>query len=87
MGDLLAVERDESALIWTARAQGLPVEHRNNCSPQAILQCRLVTTPRTGGSQGSSPMHAWDIVGSREPKCCVSRKSQPSAGGDQVHCV
>ena len=46
MGDLLAVERDESALIWAAQAQGLPVEQRNDCSPLAILQCRLVTAPR-----------------------------------------
>ena len=38
--DLLACERDEAALVFKAQAQGLPVEHRKDCSPLAILQCR-----------------------------------------------
>jgi hypothetical protein len=62
MGDLLAVERDESALVWQAQDEKLPVEHRGDCAPAAILQVRLLTAPRTNGSQGSSPMHAFDIV-------------------------
>jgi hypothetical protein len=61
MGDLLAVERDEAALVWQAQAQGLPVEHRADCSPQAILQVQLVTPAATNG-QASSWMHAWDLV-------------------------
>jgi len=65
MVDLLAVERDESALVWRAMDERLPVEHRANCSPQAILQCRLETAPRSSPPSGSSPMHAWDIVGGR----------------------
>jgi hypothetical protein len=64
-GDLLATERDESFFVWRAQDERLPVEHRNDCAPQAILQCRLVTAPSTNGSQGSSPMHAWNIVGGR----------------------
>ena len=32
MGNLLAVERDESALIWTAQAQGLPSASRTMVS-------------------------------------------------------
>jgi hypothetical protein len=65
MGDLLAVERDESALLWRAMDERLPVEHRADCAPQAILQCRLVTAPRADVPQGSSPMHAWNIIGGR----------------------
>jgi hypothetical protein len=61
MGDLLAVERDESALVWSAMAQSLPVEHRADCDPLAILGCRLVTVPRADVS-GTSPTHAYDIV-------------------------
>ena len=63
MGDLLAVERDESFFVWQARAQGLPCEHRSDISPLAILQCRLVTTPRAVPSFGSSPEHAFGLVG------------------------
>lgn len=65
MADLLAVERDEAALVWRAMGERLPMEHRADCAPQAILQCRLETAPRSSPSSGSSPMHAWDIVGGR----------------------
>ena len=37
LGDLLAVERDEAALVWTAQSQGMPVEHRADISPLALL--------------------------------------------------
>lgn len=61
MGDLLAVERDEAALVWSAQSQSLPVEHRSDCDPRAILQIRLITAP--GATSGpSSWMHAFDIV-------------------------
>jgi hypothetical protein len=53
MGDLLAAERDEAALVWQAQAQGLPVEHRADISPLAILQVRLVTTPRADAAETS----------------------------------
>jgi hypothetical protein len=62
MGDLLAVERDECALVWQAQAQGLPCEHRADVSPVALLGLRLVTAPRAG-MPATSPGHAWDIVG------------------------
>ena len=61
MGDLLAVERDEAALTWAAMDQRLPVEHRSDIYPVALLAVRIVTAPRTNGS-GSSPEHAWDVV-------------------------
>ena len=60
-GDLLSIERDEAALTWQAQAQGLPAQHRHDCSPLAILQCMIVTVPRTNGS-GSSAQHAYDVV-------------------------
>ena len=45
MADLLSVEREECALVWRALSQNLPVFHRNDCSPLAILQCGLVRAP------------------------------------------
>jgi hypothetical protein len=63
MGDLLAVERDECALVWQAQAQGLPVEHRSDISPLALLGVWLVTAPRVVPSFGSSPEHAITFVG------------------------
>jgi len=65
MGDLLAVEYDESALVWRAMDKKLPVEHRSDCAAQCILQVQLLTAPRASPSSGSSPMHAWDVVGGR----------------------
>ncbi|WP_128935782.1 hypothetical protein [Bradyrhizobium zhanjiangense] len=59
MGDLLAVDPDESELIWQAQSQGLPVEHRAEVSPQALLGVRLVTTPRNSEAPGTSPGLSW----------------------------
>ncbi|WP_354209566.1 MULTISPECIES: hypothetical protein [unclassified Bradyrhizobium] len=60
-GDLLAVERDESWLVWSAQGAGLPVEHRGDCSPLAILQVRLVTTPRDSALPETSPGLSWPM--------------------------
>ena len=35
--DLLDIERQEAALVWQAQAQGLPVEHRSDINPVALL--------------------------------------------------
>jgi hypothetical protein len=59
--DLLAVQFDESAAVWAAQAQGLPVEHRSDCSPLAILQVRLVTTPRADALPETSPGLSWPM--------------------------
>lgn len=59
LGDLLAVERDEAALVWRAMDERLPVTHRADCSPLAILQCELVTAPAVNRSPGTTPGHAW----------------------------
>jgi hypothetical protein len=61
MGDLLAVERQEDALVWGAMHEKLPVQHRADCDPCAILLIKLITTAATNG-QGSSWMHRFDIV-------------------------
>jgi hypothetical protein len=60
MADLLSVERDESWFVWEAQAQNLPVEHRADISPLAILQVRLVTTPRADAAE-TSPGHSWPM--------------------------
>jgi hypothetical protein len=36
LGDLLAVEREESWFVWQAQSQGLPIEHRADISPLAL---------------------------------------------------
>jgi hypothetical protein len=45
MCDLLAVERDECALVWRAQSERMPVEHRADISPLALLGLRLITAP------------------------------------------
>ena len=64
LDDLLAVERDESALVWQAQAERLPVEHRADCAPQAILQVRLVAATRANVAE-TSPEHGWNVIGRR----------------------
>ena len=63
MGDLLAVERDESELCWRAQREGLPVEHRSDISPLALLGMKLTTAPASNGQGTSWQQHAYDIVG------------------------
>jgi hypothetical protein len=57
MGDLLAVERDECALVWRAMDERLPCEFRADCDPLAILQIQLITTPHAAPPP-SSPERA-----------------------------
>ena len=59
--DLLAVERDESWFVWQAQSQGLPVEHRADISPLALLGLRLITAPGAVPSP-TSPELAYDIM-------------------------
>ena len=51
----LAAERDESSLVWAAQAQSLPVEHRADINPVALLGLAIVTAPRANPSPRSSP--------------------------------
>jgi hypothetical protein len=60
LGDLLAVERDEASLVWRAMMdERLPVEHRSDCAPAAILGVVLANAPRNGSSPGTSPGLSW----------------------------
>jgi hypothetical protein len=61
MGDLLAVERTEAALVWRAMSEKLPVEFRADINPQALLGIALVTAPRAIDGPTTSPL-AFDIV-------------------------
>jgi hypothetical protein len=61
LSDLAIVEAEESALVWQAQTQSLPVEHRADCSPLAILGLRLVTAPRAD-PPGTTDAHAYDLV-------------------------
>ena len=61
MGDLLNIERQEAALVWRGQSEGLPVEHRSDINPVALLGLRLVTAPRVDRSLGSSPGHGFDL--------------------------
>ena len=60
--DLLVVERDESVFVWRAQTDRLPVEHRADINPVALLSLKLVT-PAAGNRRGTSPEHGYDIVG------------------------
>jgi hypothetical protein len=61
LGDLLAVERIEAAMVFAAWAQGLPCEHRADCSALAILGCALITAPRATNGH-TSVEHAIDFL-------------------------
>jgi hypothetical protein len=60
-GDLLDIERQEAELVWQAQAQGLPVEHRADISPLALLGLRMVTTPRVNEIFGTTPGFSWPM--------------------------
>jgi hypothetical protein len=62
--DMLAVERSECALIWHTEAKGEVIDFRSD-TPMSVLGLKLVTAPRANPSPGTSPMHAYDIVGVR----------------------
>jgi hypothetical protein len=65
MGDLLAVERDECGLVFSAQSQGLPIEFRPDISPIAILGLTLITTLRAE-LPASSPGHAgYNLIGGK----------------------
>jgi hypothetical protein len=63
--DLLDIERQEAELTWMAQAERLPIEHRDDISPIALLGLRLVTAAAVNPSPGTSWMHGIDIAGGR----------------------
>ena len=62
MSELLVVERRQVALVWEGMRQGLPVTHRPDCDPKAILGVVAVVRP-TAPQPRSSVVHAFDVVG------------------------
>ena len=64
-GDLLAVERDEAALVWQAQQSLLPVEHRSDISPLALLGLQLITAPRATNGPSSPERAGFNLVGGR----------------------
>lgn len=61
MGDLLAVEREESFFVWKAQSQNLPCEHRADISPLALLGLKLVTTPRADAAPETTAGYSWPM--------------------------
>jgi hypothetical protein len=60
MGDLRDIEFQEAALVWQAQSQNLPVEHRSDINPLALLGLRLVTAQR-GETPGTTPGFSWPL--------------------------
>jgi hypothetical protein len=65
MGDLLSVEREESALVWLAQSQNLPCEFRHDISPVALLGLKLITTPRATNAASTPELASFDLAGGR----------------------
>jgi hypothetical protein len=63
--DLLDLERQECQLTGMAQAERLPVEHRADINPVALLGVRLVTTAPTNGAGGTSSEHVVTFGGGR----------------------
>jgi hypothetical protein len=61
MSDLLATEREEASLTWSALEQNLPIEFRADISPLAILQVQLITVPRTSEAPETTPGYSWPL--------------------------
>jgi hypothetical protein len=54
-------------LVWCAQGEGLPVEHRADANPLAVLSVKLVTVPHADPLPGSSKgmSYPWGQVGGR----------------------
>jgi hypothetical protein len=61
--DLLATERDESFFVWLGQEQRLPVEHRADISPLALLGLKLITLARPTALPPTSTGLAVDFIG------------------------
>jgi hypothetical protein len=63
--DLLSTERDESAAVWLAMEQNLPVQFRPDIDPRALLSVRCVVVPRANPPPSSPPHEGYDLAGRR----------------------
>lgn len=61
LSDLIDIERQESFFVFAAQGQGLPCEHRADCSPLALLGLRLVTVPRADAAPETTAGYSWPI--------------------------
>jgi hypothetical protein len=59
LGDVLEQDRIETEMVFAAQSQGLPVEHRPDISPLALLGVRLVTTPRADALPETTLGYSW----------------------------
>lgn len=72
--DLLAVERDESALVWLTQSQNLPVEHRADINP---VGCRV--------DYGDQRPHRTDIMDARlRHRAAMNTDAHPSPASCQL---
>jgi hypothetical protein len=62
-GELLAAERGECALTWSAIEQKLPAEFRGDTNPIALLGVELIAAPATAAVAGPVIEHAYDLDG------------------------
>ena len=74
-GDLLAIERDESWLVWSAMSQ---IEHRADINPVALLGMRLVTAPAVNPSPETSPRHVITSLGCGDDRSCAVAACLPA---------
>ncbi|MGJ5180393.1 hypothetical protein ACQR16_24495 [Bradyrhizobium oligotrophicum] len=49
--DKLAIERSEASLVWSLQRDGLPVEHRTDADPRAVLGVELQVIAKPEGSK------------------------------------
>jgi hypothetical protein len=63
MGDLLDIERQETALVFAAQAQGLQIEHRADINPVALLGLVLVTASRATNGHSSPEREGFNLIG------------------------
>ena len=65
LGDVLEQDRIETEMVFAAQSQGLPVEHRGDCAPQAILGVKLITAPRAAPPASLPERASFDLAGGR----------------------
>ena len=64
LSDLLAIERQEAEMVWRGQNEMLPVEHRADADPRAILGVQLVTiTAAKVERPDTTWMHGATLVG------------------------
>jgi hypothetical protein len=61
MSDLLEIERQEAELCWRAQRENLPIEHRGDCAPLALLGLKLITPAHTTEIPGTTPGYSWPM--------------------------